>query len=517
MNSLKNQCSQFYWCCLIFSLLTASLRAQDTSSVAANPDFLGGHSFAAALIPPDPLPAEGLSQPAGSDPTQLAATAQIVVPPSLLSDPIPSSQQVPFTLPSTAGNGSSAAGTMNGFDGHPSIQDALSAMLPGNFAQTRYKWYGLVRLDGIFDFKPIGSNDDFVTSTIPVPQGHGRNATLTPRYTRLGLDTSTPSPVNDWTIKTRIEVDFFNGNEQQVFASFPLRVRFAWIEMGPLVIGQAASMFMDYGVFPNTLDYEGPGGMVLMRQPLIGLKLPVATSTFLSLGVEQPYSDIQWFSNGSWVVNPGSGTITTPGVDKNIQEMPDFTGNIHYDGDFGHAQVSSILRRLSFQSAAGESYNQLGYGVNLTGSFHPWGWLTGLPRDPASRNPWQRSRVLGQFAKGRGINRYIQDVNGLGLDAIFDPVTGFVALDASGWFVAYEQWWSQKLLSNFTYGQNRTDLPGALPANTYQAANYLSANLIWLPFERMGVGIETLYGERQNKDGQSGQACRIQIGAQYKF
>jgi hypothetical protein len=73
----------------------------------------------------------------------------------------------------------------------------------------------------------------------------------------------------DWTIKTRIEMDFFNGNTSGAFGSFPLRLRFAWVDFGPFLIGQAPSLFMDYDVFPNVLDYEGPPGMVLMRQPII--------------------------------------------------------------------------------------------------------------------------------------------------------------------------------------------------------------------------------------------------------
>ena len=84
--------------------------------------------------------------------------------------------------------------------------------MAGNFKDTKYKWYGFVRLDGIYDSRPIRSTDDFVTSSIPVPQGRGQNFVLTPRYTRLGWDTETPIESLDWKVKTRIEVDFFNGN-----------------------------------------------------------------------------------------------------------------------------------------------------------------------------------------------------------------------------------------------------------------------------------------------------------------
>ena len=65
-------------------------------------------------------------------------------------------------------------------------------LIPGT--NTSFKWYGFVRLDGNYDFNPIGGTDSFVTAQIPIPQGRGQNYALNPRYSRLGLDTWTPTP-----------------------------------------------------------------------------------------------------------------------------------------------------------------------------------------------------------------------------------------------------------------------------------------------------------------------------------
>jgi hypothetical protein len=433
---------------------------------------------------------------------------------SPVPEPIPSSQPVPFTITQDT---PAASDDQHSFSGNPTVQD-LSRLLSGRFLDTKYKWYGFVRLDSIYDFKPIKSTDDFVTSSIPVPQGSGQNTVLTPRYTRFGFDTETPWKSMDWAIKTRIEVDFFNGNTSGVFGSFPLRLRFAWVDFGPFLIGQAPSLFMDYDVFPNVLDYEGPPGMVLMRQPIVSVHWKFWENFKISVGVEQPYSDIQWFEDGEWVVNPNSGIITTPGVARNVQDVPDFTGNIRYEGDYGHLQIAGIARKLTYQPAVGSTLDELGYGVNLTGTWHPWAMFHGAPKDPAEREPCDRSRFLFQYAVGRGINRYIQDVNGLGLDATFDPVNGFRTIPSYGWFVAYEQWWAKRWASNFTVGGSSwSNLTDTLPDGTYKSATYYSANLIWLPVERMGVGIEYLYGTRENKDGQFGTAHRLQAGIQYRF
>jgi hypothetical protein len=451
-------------------------------------------------------------------PASFESLAQVDPGPAPAAAAPPATNQVPFSAPSPfqIGPETPAAGnSQNFYEGNPPIQD-LSGLLPGRFANTKYKWYGFVRLDGIFDFDPIRSTDDFVTSAIPVPQGRGQNFVLTPRYTRLGWDTETPWESMDWTIKTRIEVDFFNGNTSGAFGSFPLRLRFAWVDFGPFLIGQAASLFMDYDVFPNVLDYEGPPGMVLVRQPIFAVRVPLGDNGQLALGVEQPYSDIQWFDGVDWIVNPGTGIISTPGVDRNIQDLPDFTGNIRYVGDYGHVQLAGIARKLTFQPAVGPDDSELGYGVNLTGTWHPWAMCRGSDMGD-DRTPLDKSRFMGQFAAGEGINRYIQDINGFGLDATFDPVHGFQALSSVGWFVAYEQWWADNVASVFTYGEADTDLTNTLPDSTYDSATYASANLIWLPVERMGVGVEYLYGTRQNKDGQRGEAHRIQFAFQYKF
>ena len=66
-----------------------------------------------------------------------------------------------------------------------------SYLIPGT--NTSFKWYGFVRLDGIFDANPIGGTDSFVTAQIPVPQGRGQNFAANPRYSRLGMDTWTPT------------------------------------------------------------------------------------------------------------------------------------------------------------------------------------------------------------------------------------------------------------------------------------------------------------------------------------
>lgn len=374
-------------------------------------------------------------------------------------------------------------------------------LIPGT--STSLKLYGFVRLDGIFDFNPIGSTDDFVTSSIPIPQGRGQNADLNARYTRLGFMSYTPTDFNDWTVTTKLEMDFFNGNTSDGFGSYPIRLRFAYLDWGYFRVGQDASVFMDYDVFPNVLDYEGPPGMVLMRQGVFRVTLPLGDQVHWAVAIEQPFSDI----------TPSEGG-------KGIQDVPDLTTHVRYDHGLGHVQLSGLFRKITNQPEVGEDQSHFGWGVNVTADYHPWAAIMGTnPARKENPNGLERSRFLGQYAIGYGINRYIQDVNGLGLDAAAGPGGMFRLIEGVGWFGAYEHWWTEKWTTTLVYGEARSFIPASLdlPGDTYKATQYGAVNLVWLPLPNMMVGCEFLYGSRTDIDGDAGWAHRIQMAWQYNF
>src|SRR5262249_26785513 len=82
-------------------------------------------------------------------------------------------------------------------------------LAPGSFlvpgTSTSFRLRGFVRLTGLYDFTPIGSRDDFVTNTIPVPQQSGQNYNRPARYSRFALETWTPTPIFEWNVHTFIE------------------------------------------------------------------------------------------------------------------------------------------------------------------------------------------------------------------------------------------------------------------------------------------------------------------------
>ena len=232
------------------------------------------------------------------------------------------------------------------------------------------------------------------------------------------------------------------------------------------------------------------------------MTLPLSDKWFWAVGVEQPFSD-----------------ITTNGLGTPVQDVPDFATHVRYEGDYGHFQISGLLRTIGYRPF-GEGTTQLtGYGLSASTTFHPWACLLGSnPVHKDNPNALERCRIIGMFTAGKGIGRYIQDTVGQGLDGQVDPATGrFDLLYETALVVSYEQWYTEKWMSNFTYAQPLVASNDDQPGTTYAGAKYLAASLWYIPFASMSLGMEYLWGERKNVDGERGNANRLNALVQYNF
>lgn len=376
-----------------------------------------------------------------------------------------------------------------------------SYLVPGT--NTSFRFRGFVRATALYDLDPIGSRDDFVTNTIPVPQTNGQNFNISARYSRIGLDTWTPTTFRGLNVHTFIEADFFNGPAQAVGGGGnPFRLRFAFVDFGYFRVGQQNTVFMDGNAFPNTVDFAGPRGLVNQRRPGIRATIPLADNLFWAGGIEQPFSD-----------------ITTNGLGTNVQDVPDFATHVRYEGSYGHVQLSGLARAIGYQSATGDLTRRGGWGASASTVFHPWACL--LCENPVradNASGLVRSRMLFQYSCGWGIGRYIQDTAGLGLDGQVDPTNGsFDTLYIAGWSASYEHWFTERWLSNLTYSQAMAANNGGQPGNTYTGAKYLAASVWWIPFARMSLGAEYVWGQRDNLNELTGRANRVNGLVQYNF
>ena len=332
---------------------------------------------------------------------------------------------------------------------------------------------GYVKADFIYDFNPIDSTDFFNVATIPVGAPPHTNARFHARQTRLSFDTRWIT--NERVVRAYVEGDFF-GNQNS------FRLRQAYGEMGPILVGQTWTTFTDVAAAPATLDFEGSVSNVNRRQAQARWTQPILNEDLtLALAVENAQFDIE---------TPPGITIAprTP--------SPDFAGHLRYEPDWGQFQIAGLYRIVGGQPT-GESVEQFGDDVSTEPA---WGLnFTGVIMLNDS------TKAYYQIVYGDGIGSYLSLP-----DAAPTGSQQVGLLPVFGWMVGLTHNWTNTLSSNFTYANNSLDASPFQPADDVQRTTYLAANLTWKAWERVRFGVEYLHGTRENVDEAVGSANRVQ-------
>jgi len=383
----------------------------------------------------------------------------------------------------------------------------VGGIVPGSYlapgTNTSFRLRGFVRLAALNDFDPMGVRDAFVTNSIPVPQAVGQNFNMSARISRFGLETWTPTDWCERTIHTFIEGDFFNGPDQAVGGGGnPFRLRHAFFDVGCFRFGQQNSVFMDGTNWPSLVDFQGPNSWINQRQPSARITIPLTDRLYWASSLERPFSN-----------------IATNGLGEQVQDVPDFATHLRLEGIVGHLQAATLLRAIGYRPTDGDVTRLTGVGFSGSAVFHPWAVLLGTdPVHDECPSGLTRSRILWQGAWGPGIGRYINDLAGQQLDGQVNPLTGeFDTVEVGGWNASYEHWFNANWLCNFTYAEVFADNNANQPAATYDMGRYAAGSLWWIPVTRLSFGLEYIWGERENLDGQSATASRLHGLFQYNF
>jgi hypothetical protein len=144
-----------------------------------------------------------------------------------------------------------------------------------------------------------------------------------------------------------------------------------------------------------------------------------------------------------------------------------------------------------------------GWGVDLTGLLDVVG----------------KDTFVYQGAYGAGMERYINDTSGLGIDA--QPADAarphLQAVPETAVYGAYQHYWMKKLRSSAVYGFVQLQDTDLQADTSFHQSNYSAANIIWNPIGSLNVGTEFLYGWLVEKNKASANAPRFMFSAKYNF
>jgi hypothetical protein len=353
--------------------------------------------------------------------------------------------------------------------------------LPGTAAALRIG--GFVKANVVDSFDPLATTDRFIVGSIPVgtaEPGVEAESSITANQSRLNFDLREPTNVG--MLRAFIEGDFAGDGET-------FRLRHAFGQWNRVLAGKTWSAFVDTQATPEEVDFEGLNGRINVRQPQVRLMPHIGSQFELQLSIEDPDPSIE----------NGDGVSRTPDLV--------VSGRLDWSDDL-HVKVGGILRQIRGQwnGNPGNTEQKTGWGGTVSGRFD-------LPLFD------DRDIVLFQLNAGRGIGRYVNDLNSVGeFDGRFDPVTGELDLiDVVAGYVSAQHWWGETMRSNFTAGYVQVDYRGLHEPDDYDSTLRLSGNLLWSPTPRIDLGMELLWGRRENHDGEHGDATQVQVAAKYRF
>jgi hypothetical protein len=257
---------------------------------------------------------------------------------------------------------------------------------------------------------------------------------------------------------------------------------------------------MDIDVFPNSLEYWGPTGMVFFRNIQIRY-MPIMGDTRLTIALERPGASAD---QGVY-----SDRVELSGIRPRFP-LPDLSAEYRYAGKFGYVELAGILRYISWEDVVEDAYDlgdrTIGWGLNL------------------SSNVNITKSTVGRFqvVYGEGIQNYMNDAPvDIGIKNNFSdpekPILG-VPLPLLGLVAFVDQQWSDKFSSSVGYSMIDIQNSDGQSPDAFRRGHYALGNLLYYPAENVMMGVELQYGTRENYDDDWNTSIfKVQFSFRYKF
>jgi hypothetical protein len=380
-------------------------------------------------------------------------------------------------------------------------EPASTRAQPKPDAKPSFEIYGFAMLDIGHDFKQINPNwsDTMRVTRLPSFEdqfGRDHNTFAGVRQSRLGVRSSTPTALGE--LKTQFEFELFGTGADEGQTTF--RLRHAYGELGAFGAGQTWSPFMDPDVFPNSLEYWGPTGMVFFRNVQVRW-MPVKGEHSLTLALERPGAS-------------GDQGVYSDRVElQNIRgrfPLPDFSGAYKFTQPWGYVRAAGMLRVIKWDDVLDDEFDlsadATGWGLNLSSNF----------------NVGKKDVIRLQFVFGEGIQNYMNDSPvDIGIvNNVSNPVTPILGepIPIVGIVAFLDHTWNEKFSSAVGYSSQDNDNTEAQAANAFKAGHYALGNLLYYPVPNVMVGGEFQWGRRENfADGFQSDGVKVQFSFKYNF
>lgn len=377
---------------------------------------------------------------------------------------------------------------------------AVRADDPGVFkvpgTDSTIKFYGYVQLDTTVDFSARANdieNNDWASVLPAVPADGSKQAKKSPqvymtaRTSRFGIMTNTPSAMGN--VGVRLEGDFNapNGFQSETFTNSVLfRLRHAYGTIGGLLVGQTWSTFLDLGAAPDTVDFNGPGSLALVRNPMIRYTTSVGPGS-LALALEN--------TRGAQFEN-----------ETRFQVMPDVHANYTYGAKWGHLSLRAVGQQYNrVYLPATTATNKSAYSVS--------GAVSGSVK-------LGEDTLVAQFAGGPGIGRYM--LNSFGAPWWqFDNAGAIKFWSSYGVHAGLTHVWNPSYRSNVIGAYTWTDdakVNGAVAGTGVQKEQtQLFVNTFWSASKTTEFGVEYAYGQWKSFGNNADKGTQNRVNASFHY
>jgi hypothetical protein len=381
------------------------------------------------------------------------------------------------------------------------LASAQSIATAQSGSQSTINVYGFVMLDAGYNLDQINPNWTDVVRPSKLPSFKNQFAPdgstfFGVRQTRLGVKGNVPTPIGD--LKTTFEFELFGTGVDEGQTTF--RLRHAYGELGHFGAGQTWSPFMDIDVFPNSLEYWGPTGMVFFRNLQVRW-MPIQGDSRMTIALERPGACAD---QGAY-----AGRVELQDVKPRFP-YPDLSAEYRYGRKWGYVELAGMLRRIEWKDQGADAFNltgdATGWGVNLSSNL----------------NLGKSSVARLQAMYGEGVENYMNDAPAdIGIENQpgnpVAPVKG-VPLPVTGVVAFLDHSWNTKLTTAVGYSMVDIDNSAQQAPDAFSKAQYALGNLLYSPTPGVTAGVEFQWGNRDNfSDGFTSDIRKIQFSFKYAF